>query len=140
MASSRSACSMGDRTPWHPRGQAGLANGIDGRELRIGQPGRAERARRPLGVLQPVLEQRGAAFDRGGRVVQLVGQSRGQFPEGDHLLVVQVARGEDPGAIDHGVDEDRRDLVTLADHRAEMVAMYRQDRRRVPGRPNRPVG
>ena len=57
----------------------------------------AQRARRLLGVLQAVLEQRGAAFDRGGRVVQLVGQPGGQLPERDHLLVVQAARREDRG-------------------------------------------
>ena len=47
---------------------------VDRGELRVGQARRAERARRPLGVLQPLLEQRRAALDRGRRVVQLVGQ------------------------------------------------------------------
>ena len=109
------------------RGQARLANRIDGRELRIGQPGRAERARRPLGLRQPVLEQRGAALDRGRGIVQLVSQSRGQFSEGNHLFVVQVARVEDAGAIEHAVDQDRRDLITLAGQRAEAVARHVQD-------------
>ena len=104
------------------RGEAGRAHRIDGGELGIGQPRGAQRACRLLGVLQAVLEQRGASFDRGGRVVQLVGQSGGQLPERDHLLVVQAARREDPGAIEHLVHEDRRDLMTVANHRGEVVA------------------
>ena len=118
---------MGDRTPCTRVAHAGLANRVDGGELGIGQPGGAERARRSLRILQPVLEQCGAAFDRGRGVVQLVRESRGQFAERDHLLVVQIARGESAGAIDHAVDEDRRDLITLAGHLAQMIPMNRQD-------------
>ena len=124
----------------HSVGQARLANGIDRRELRIAQPGRAECARRPLGILQPVVEQRRAAFDRRGGIVQLVSQSRGQFAEGNHLLVVQVARSEGPGAIDHAVDQDRRDLIALADQLTELVAMDVPGSQWVPARPNRPAG
>ena len=65
----------------------------------------------PFGYLPAVREQRGAAFDGGGRVVQLVSESSGQLSERNHLLVVQVARGEGPGAIDHGVNQDSRDFV-----------------------------
>jgi len=63
----------------------------------------------------------------------------GQLAERDHLLVVQAARREDPGAIEHLVYEDRRHRVTRADHRGKVVAMDGQDRRgplrdRVAGR------
>ena len=94
----------------HARRQAGRAQRVDGGELRIGQLRGAQRARRLLGVVQPVLEQRRAAFDRGRRVVQLVREAGREFAERDHLLVVQAARREDAGAIEHLVDEDRRDL------------------------------
>ena len=140
MASSRSACSIGDRTPCTRVARHVARTAVHRGELRVGQLRRAERSRRLLGVLQPILEQRGAALDRGGRVVQLVRQPRGQLAEGDHLLVVQIARREDARAIEHGVDEDRRDLVALADHLAEVVPVNGQDRRRLLGDACRPAG
>ena len=102
-------------------------------QLCVGQPCRPQRARRPLGLLEMVLEQRRAALDRRGRVVQLMRQSRGQFPEGGHFFVLQVARGEDSGAIDHRVDEGGGHPLAFADHRGEMVAMNRKDDRRLLG-------
>ena len=48
MASSRSACSNGGPHAGLVCGQASLANGVDGRELGLGQPGSAERACRLL--------------------------------------------------------------------------------------------
>ena len=140
MASSRSACWIGDSTPCTRVARQDARTRIDGGELRIGQPRGAERARRPLGLLQAVLEQRGAAFDRGRRVVQLVRQSGGQLAERDHLLVVQVARREDPGAIEHLVHEDRRDLMTLANHLARGRREGRRESPWAPARPNRPAG
>jgi hypothetical protein len=59
----------------HGHRKAGIANSIHLRQLRVRQPGRAEGARRPLSVFQPRVEQGRAAFDRGCRVVQLMGQS-----------------------------------------------------------------
>ena len=111
ISSSRSACWIGDRTPCARVVEARRAHGIDGRQLRIGQPRRAQRARRLLGLVQPIFEERGASFDRRRRVVQLVGEPGGQLAERHHLLVVQTARREQPGAVEHLVHEDCRDLV-----------------------------
>ncbi len=117
-----------DRGPHtgHRRSQASLANRIDRRELRIGQREGAQRTRRALAFFQAVFEQRRAAFDGRCRVVQLVRQSRRQFPERDHFFVVQVAGSEGADAVQHGVDQDRRDLMALGDHRAQVVAMHHQ--------------
>ena len=103
------------------RGEARGLDPVDGRELKIAQARGAERARRQLGLRQTLAEQRRAALDGRHRVVQLVGQAGGQFAEGDHLLVVQAARREDPGAIEHRVHEDRRDLMTRAGQRGQLI-------------------
>jgi hypothetical protein len=54
-------------------------------------------------------------------------QSRGQLTEGDHLLVLQVGRGERPCAVDHHVDEGRRDRRAFADHLGELITVDRQE-------------
>ena len=94
----------------------------------------AERARRLLGVFQPFFEKRRAAFDGGRRVVQLVGESGGQFAERDHLLVVQAARCEEPGC-DRASCGRGCDVIswTLANHRREIVARDRENLRRLLG-------
>ncbi len=129
------ACWMGDSTPAGRDGETGQPHFVHGGELRTGQrrAALAERARRLLGFLQPIAEQRGAAFDRRRRVVQFVRQSGRQLAERDHLLVVQAARREDPGAIEHLVHEDRRDLVTVANHLGEVVARDDENLRRFLG-------
>jgi len=115
------------------RGEARCANGIHRGELGVRQPGGAQRARRLVGVLQGFGEPRGAPLDRRRGVVQLVGQSGGEPAQRGHLLVVQVARGEEPRAIEHRVHEDRRDFMTLADHRRKMVAVDEQGDRPLLG-------
>ena len=133
MASSRSACWIGDSTPCaRVARQDARSASMAASWASVSLDG-AQRACRLLGVLQAVLEQRGASFDRGGRVVQLVGQSSGQLSERDHLLVLQAARREDPGAIEHLVHEDRRDLMTVANHRGEVVARDRENLRGLLG-------
>ena len=78
------------------------------------------------------------AFDGRRRVVQLVGQPGGQLAERDHLLVVQAARREDPGAIEHLVHEDRRDLVAVANHRRAGRRAGSPGSRTAPARRSRP--
>ena len=113
----------------HRRRDAGRTHRLDGGELRVGQLGCAQRQRRLLGLVEALVEQRGAAFYRRRRVVQLVRQASGELAERDHLLVLQAARREVAAAIDHRVDEDRRDRVTLADHRRQVVARDRENLR-----------
>ena len=46
---------------------------------------------------------------------------------------MQVARREHASAIEHRVDEDRRDVLTLADHLVELITVNDQDLRRFLG-------
>ncbi len=139
MASSRSACSIGDRTPC--TGAAAHTRRAPHRSRRTARRVRldhAERARRPLDVVEPASEQRRAAFDRGGGVVQLVGETRREAPERDHLLVVQLARREVPRPVEHPVDEDRRELGTLPGESGKLLARHDENLRPPPGRSTRP--
>ena len=100
---------------------------IDGGELIVGQRGGGQRARGLLGILEPILEQRGAAFDRGDRIVQLVGQSGRELSERHHLLVLQAARREPAAAIEHLVHQDRREFLAVANHLRQMAARDRKN-------------
>jgi hypothetical protein len=84
--------------------------------------------------------ERADARRRGRRgIVQLVGEAGGEPAERDQFLVVQLARGEEARAVDHGVHHERGDVRTLADQRGEMIAVEDQHlaglvRHRVPRR------
>ncbi len=114
-------------------GKARCAQGLDSSELRRGWCQSTKRARRPLGAFQPFSEKRGAALDGRRGIVELVGQSGGQFSERDHLLVVQAARCEGAAAIEHLMNEDGRDLVTIVNQRRDIGARYFENFRRLLG-------
>ena len=46
---------------------------------------------------------------------------------------MQVTRGKQPGAINHGMYQDRSDFETLLRHRPEMVARYNENFQRFQG-------
>jgi hypothetical protein len=57
------------------------------------------------------------------------------FRQGQERLVRAVLEGHDvlavmPTGIDHSTNEDRRRLMTLANHRTEVITVDGQDRRR----------
>ena len=107
---------------------------IDGGELGVGQPRRAERARRLLGS-PPAGSWSSAALrsiaDAG--LFSSWASPADSFPSETIFSSCRLARGEDAGAIEHAVDEDRRDLMTLADHRGQVVARHGQDLRGLLG-------
>ncbi len=127
MASSRSACSIGDRTPCSGAAAHALRTASIASNWASVRPARAESARRLLDVLEPAPEERRASFDRGRGVVQLVGEARRQPPERDHLLVVQLVRRELPRPIEHPVDEDRRQPFTLPGEIAHPIPRHHED-------------
>jgi len=70
---------------------------------------------------------RRAALDGCRRVVQFVREPGGEPSERRHFLVLQPARGEDAAAIQHLVNQHRRDFVALANHRRHVFARDGKD-------------
>src|SRR5262245_5505150 len=82
-----------------------------------------------LGFFEPLIEQRGAPLNGGGRVVQFMGDAGGELSERDESLVVQILGRELPRAIEHLVHQDRGHSLTLSNHFREISLRYHERRR-----------
>ena len=93
-----------------------LSNLVHSRKFFVAKPCAAHQAGSFLRLFQAVGEKGRPPLDGGRGIVEFVSKARGQPAERDHLFVMQVARSERAGAVEHSMDEDGRDLVALADH------------------------
>jgi hypothetical protein len=80
------------------------------------QPGGAQRDRGVFQVADAPRELVSAAGGRRGGVVELVRESGRELAQRQHLFLVEVARREVPGAVQHCVHASRRQVVAVANH------------------------
>jgi len=50
-----------------------------------------------------------------------------EAPERHHLLGLEVAGCETPGAVEHDVDQERHDLLAAGDHLREAAAVHHEE-------------
>ena len=134
MASSRSACSMGERPNVAPAAARQSSRARSTAACWASDNRAAPSARDAASTSDNrELEPLGAPRDRRGGVVQLVREPRRQLAEGGHLLFLKVARREMAGAVEHDVHEDRGELVAVANQRRDLLAGDHQDLGRLLG-------
>ena len=141
MASSRSACSMGERTPCTRVGQAGIRESRRRRQVAQSLSRAAPSARVAASASSSRSSSSAALRSMADAGLFSSWASPAEsLPSEIIFSFVQIARSENAGAIEHGVHKDRGHLVALAGHRAKTARAEWPGSTRAPGQPHRPAG